>query len=279
MPVGGVPIVRRIAGSLVGHGVVDLVMNLHHVPESIAAVVGDGSDLGAAVRYSWEQPQVLGSAGGPRHALGLVDADRFFIVNGDTLTDLDVGALGAAHAASGALVTMALVPNRDFGRYGGVRVDEGGRVTGFSRRGPDSEGSWHFIGVQAAEASVFAALPDGVLMNTVGGVYDELIRTRPGSVRAFRCDAAFWDVGTPADYLRTSKAFGDGGLDAGRGARLDATASVTDSVLWDDVEVGPGAKVDTCIVTDGVRIPAGASYERAILMRRGDALSVSPIEM
>ena len=49
----------------------DVVLNLHHLPETIAAVVGDGADLGVRVRYSWEQP-VLGSAGGPRHALPLL---------------------------------------------------------------------------------------------------------------------------------------------------------------------------------------------------------------
>ena len=55
-----------------GAGVRDLVLNLHHRPASIDARVGDGSDLGVRVRYSWEQP-VLGSAGGPRRALPLLD--------------------------------------------------------------------------------------------------------------------------------------------------------------------------------------------------------------
>ena len=70
-PVDGEPLARRTIRWLVGHGVRDLVLNLHHKPESIAAVVGDGADLGARVRYSWESP-VLGSAGGPRHALPLL---------------------------------------------------------------------------------------------------------------------------------------------------------------------------------------------------------------
>ena len=72
--VGGVPIVRRIVTWMVREGVTDLVVNLHHRPETIAAVLGDGSDLGARVRYSWEQPAVLGSAGGPRHALPIIGA-------------------------------------------------------------------------------------------------------------------------------------------------------------------------------------------------------------
>src|SRR6185503_17252889 len=92
-PVDGEPLARRTIRWLAGHGVRELVVNLHHRPESIAAVLGDGRDLGVRVRYSWESP-VLGSAGGPRHALPLLlDAAEpggggtFVLVNGDTLTD------------------------------------------------------------------------------------------------------------------------------------------------------------------------------------------------
>ena len=64
VPVNGEPLVRRILKWLTGHGIRDVVLNLHHRPETIAAVTGDGADLGIRIRYSWEQP-VLGSAGGP----------------------------------------------------------------------------------------------------------------------------------------------------------------------------------------------------------------------
>src|SRR5216110_994000 len=109
--------IRRILRRLVAHGVADLVLNLHHRPETLTAVVGDGRDLGARVRYSWEVPRVLGSAGGPRLAGPIVGVDTFLIVNGDTLTDVDLARLAEAHAATGALVTLALVPNREFLRY------------------------------------------------------------------------------------------------------------------------------------------------------------------
>src|SRR5437762_1641396 len=56
IPVGGEPLVRRIARWLAAHGVTDIVLNLHYLPETIAAAVGDGSDLGVRARYSWEQP-------------------------------------------------------------------------------------------------------------------------------------------------------------------------------------------------------------------------------
>jgi mannose-1-phosphate guanylyltransferase len=284
MPVAGEPLIRRIVASLVAQGVTEIVMNLHHRPDTITAVVGHGRDLGARVRYSWEQPVILGSAGGPRWALPVLapDAGTCLIVNGDTLTDVDVAALVGHHSGSGARVTMAVVPNREFERYGGVQLDEDGRVTGFTTRGPDARGSWHFIGVQAAHTSVFEPLAEGRPVSTIGGVYDQLVKTQPGAVQGFRCDAQFWDVGTAWDYWRTSQDLmkRDGRPSIGRGARIHDTARVAGSILWDNVEIGPEASVVDCIITDGVHVPAGAMYERTIVSRRADTadLIVTPFD-
>lgn len=279
IPVAGEPMIRRILSWAAGAGVTDVVMNLHHRPETLTAVVGDGQDLGVRVRYSWEQPRLLGSAGGPRLALPILAADPFFVINGDTLTAMELGPLADAHAAAGAMVTLALVPNRDHLRYGGVLLDGVGAVTGFVPRGPGARGSWHFIGVQMATAAAFRSVASGAAENSIGGVYDRLLRAAPGSVRGFCGEWPFHDVGTPADYLRTTRAFAAAApAGGGRAARIAASAQVTGSVLWDDVEVGPEAVVRDCIVTDGVRVPAGAVYDRAILIAAGDGVAATPIE-
>jgi len=278
MPVGGEPLVRRIIRWLTASGVTNLVVNLHHCPRSLTAVIGDGSDLGARVRYSWEQPVVLGSAGGPRKALPLVDAETFFLVNGDTLAEVDLAALAAAHTVTGALVTLALVPNREYARYGGVRVDAAGTVAGFAPKGDESKGTWHFVGVQIAHRSVFAPLAEDQPANSVGGVYDALIRAQPGAVRAFCCDVPFWDIGTPGDYLRMASTWSPGGVEVGARAAIDPTARLSTSILWDDVEIGAGASLSRCIVADGVRVRAGAQHESVILIDRDGELVITPFE-
>lgn len=266
VPVAGDPLIRRIIAWLSVCGVTELVLNLHHRPETVTAVVGDGSDLGARVRYSWELPSVLGSAGGPRLALPLVGADPFLIVNGDTITDLDVRALAAAHQEAGASVTLALVPNVEPERYGGVRLDADGAVTGFVRRGPEAAGSFHFIGVQMASPDVFRALPAGQAARSIGGVYDELIARRPGSIRGFASKAAFWDIGTPSDYVRTCWAFaGANDTIVGHRVEIDRSAHLGRCILWDDVQVGADCRLNDCIATDRVHVPAGSHYERMIL--------------
>lgn len=291
-PVDGEPLARRTIRWLVAHGIRDLVLNLHHQPASITAVVGDGSDLGARVRYSWESP-VLGSAGGPRHALPLildrgspesgggVGGETFVLVNGDTLTNVDLPAMIRSHRDSGALVSMALIPNPRPDKYGGVLVDERGAITGFTRRGTAGP-SFHFIGPQVVHGDVFAGLADGVPAESVLDVYPRLMRERPGSVVGYAGDWTFQDIGTPADLLATSLALAaaDGRPDRprwGRNARVDATARVTRSVLWDDVVVGAGAEIVECVLADNVVIPAGARYERCAIVHTADRLLVEPL--
>lgn len=271
LPVAGQPLARRILRSLAAAGVTDAVLNLHHLPHTLTACVGDGADLGLRVRYSWEAPAVLGSAGGVRRALSLLGTPRFLILNGDTLTDADVVALLARHADTGALVTMAVIPNVEPDKYGGVLVDGNGIVTGFVARG-SRERSYHFIGLQAAEATAFATLPDNTPYESVTGLYPALMRDAPGSVRALVVQAQFLDIGTPADYMAASRRLSAiEGLDrdAGRSTRIAPDARVEGSVLWDDVEVGPGASLRECIVTDRVHVPPGTSWQ-GVSMRLAD---------
>lgn len=269
MPVAGVPLVHRILRWLASHGVRDVVLNLHYKPETITAAVGDGRELDVHVRYSFEDP-ILGSAGGPRHALPILDSPRFFIVNGDTLTDAELGALAENHEASGALVTMALIVQPDAGRYGGVSLDATGAVTGFVRRGMPS--TYHFVGVQAVNAQAFEPVAPDEPADSVAGLYPMLLAERPGSVRGFVCDASFHDIGTPRDYLQTSLLFarqeGRSLPLVGRNCAIDATAAVDESILWDEVVVDAGASVTRCVVTDGVRVPEGASFADAAIVRR-----------
>ena len=93
LPVAGDPLIRHILRWLAASGVTDAVLNLHHLAHTITGIIGDGAD-GVRVRYSWEVP-VLGSAGGPRRALPLLGTSPFLIVNGDTLTNVDVTKLVA----------------------------------------------------------------------------------------------------------------------------------------------------------------------------------------
>jgi NDP-sugar pyrophosphorylase family protein len=265
--------VRRILRYASAQGIGDFVLNLHHLPETITAEVGDGSDLGVRVRYSFESP-VLGSAGGPRKALPLLPDEDFFIINGDTLTNVDLHALADNHRDTGALVTIAVVPNERPDRYGGLIVDSTGRFHSVVPKGSHVR-SYHVVGVQIAQPSAFARLPLNQPADSIGSLYKELVKENLGHVRAFLCTADFWDVGTPADYLEACLAIGklEGDpVQIGRRSVVDPAARLVDTVVWDDAQIGNGAVLERCVVADGVQIPAGARFSNcAIIQREGTA--------
>ena len=265
MPVAGRPIVVRILGYLCEAGIRDAVLNLHHLPHTITGTVGDGSDLGLHVRYSWETP-ILGSGGGPRLALPIVGGDSFLIVNGDTLTNVDLAALVDDHRRSRALVTLAVVDRIEPAKYGGVAVADDGVVTGFTARG-SMVPSYHFVGVQVVQARAFASATPGVAIESISTLYPALMKAEPGCLRAHVCRAEFFDIGTPGDYLRTNLEFSAREAASARGARgrIHSTAHVEHSVLWDDVEIGSGCSLRHCIVADGVFVPAGTSWNNVTI--------------
>lgn len=269
LPVAGTPLITRILTQLHAAGIRRVVLNLHHRADTITRVVGDGSALGLEVRYSWETA-ILGSAGGPARAIPLLEADRFLIVNGDTLADVDLQAITSRHVETNTLVTMAVVNGRP--QYNGVIAEPSGIVRGFGRE----PGAFHYIGVQAVNASVFAGVDPGVKAETVHGIYPSLIASRPGAVRVFHTSAEFFDIGSPRDYLETSitLAAREGRpLDRGRDAVVAPDAVLTNTILWDRVTIGAGAQLTDCIVADEVTVPPGARYSQSSLVMRENELT------
>jgi hypothetical protein len=114
-----------------------------------------------------------------------------------------------------------------------------------------------------AEAAAFDTVPADTPYESVAALYPALNAARPGSVRVWPAQAEYHDIGTPLDYYQTSMSFAgrEGTLPAGR------------SILWDGVEIGDGALVERCIVTDGARIPAGSTWTDQIIRRLDGALA------
>ena len=202
-----------------------------------------------------------------RQVPDLVEDDRLWLVNGDTLARVDLDAMAESHAATGALVTMAVIPNPDPAHYSGVLIDGTDAVTGFSRRG-STEPSWHFVGTQLAEREAFARVADGVRSESVNGLYPQLIAEKRGAVSVFRTDTPFLDIGTTSDYLDACLTLA-GATDAAalRGTRTSvaADATVHETVLWDDVQVAARARLTHCVVTSGTSIPADFSADGQVI--------------
>ena len=267
LPVSGEPLIRKILLWLHTQSIDETVLNLHHRPETITQEIGDGGDIGLRVRYSWE-PNLLGSAGGPKHALGILSSERFFIINGDMLTDPNLKDMSELHRQSGALVTMALIENPDPDRYGSINVDHDGWITNFMPKGTTTPGH-HFIGVQLVEAKAFESFSDGEIFESVSQLYPRLIERNSRAIRAFICESKFYDIGTLSDYLSTCLSLSGEKESTVIGSRpqIASDAQLVRSVIFDNVRIGSKCKLVESIVGDGVQIPDGTQFSRSAIVK------------
>ena len=156
LPIVGVPMIERVLAYLRSHGVDEAILSLGYLPDAFMEAYPDGHAAGVRLTYAVE-PEPLDTAGAVRFAAvhGKVD-DTFVVVNGDVLTDLDLGSLIDFHRLSGAEGTIALHPVADPSSFGVVPTDEDGRVTAFVEKPPRDEAPTNQInaGTYVLEPSV-----------------------------------------------------------------------------------------------------------------------------
>jgi mannose-1-phosphate guanylyltransferase len=205
LPVCGVPILAYGIANLVAHGVTELVINTHHRGDVIEAEIGDGRRFGARVQYLHEAT-LLGTGGGLKHALPLLDPDGrdepFLSINGKLIFDLDVTALAAAHRAAGDILGMMVVRRVPDARAWGavqVRVDA---------RGPHvvdilGDGEHMFCGAHVTRPSVMARLPDGE-SDSIRQGYLPWLRAGERVAAYEHEDGYFAEHSTPERYLASN---------------------------------------------------------------------------
>src|ERR1700721_250065 len=117
------PFISFMLEWLHAHGIDDVIMSCGFLATSVRNVLGDGSAYGIRLRFV-EEPDPRGTAGALKFAESLLD-ERFLMLNGDVLTDIDLTAQIAQHERTGARATLALVSVPDPTAYGMVLLDEG----------------------------------------------------------------------------------------------------------------------------------------------------------
>jgi NDP-sugar pyrophosphorylase family protein len=305
LPVLGRPMAVQNLLRLARHGVTDAAVNLHHLPDVLRSLLGDGRSSGLpTVHYTLEDP-ILGTAGGLRHAAEhLRGAGPIVVHNSDFLSDIDIGAALDAHRRSGNLATLVLAEPRD--GFSGVDVDAEGRVLAVAGL-PESAAEHEtverclFTGLQILDESVLDRIPGPGPSNVVRDVHAPLIRE--GRLGSYRHRGFWWEFGSPAAYHEgsmqaldlppeTLHAIGEtdpvveiagarvalgadveinpgarieGKAAIGAGCRIAEGARITDSVVMPGATVGAGAVLDRAIVGPSTVLPAGLEVESAVV--------------
>ena len=272
LPVVDRPMIEHVVGGLPRHGVDEAVLSLGYRPDAFLAAYPDGRCAGVGLQYAVE-PQPLDTAGAIRFAA--IEAgidDTFVVLNGDVLTELDLGALIAGHRARGAEATIALTPVDDPSRYGVVCTDDAQRVTSFVEKPPADQAPsrWINAGVYVLEPSVLGRIPAQRPVSIEREVFPAM--AAEGTLFARESDAYWLDVGLPSTFLRAQLDLVDGVRGAplapfAADASVDADAEVVHSVLMAGVEVGAGATVRDSVVLPGSVIAPGARVDSSVVGR------------
>ena len=159
VPLAGKPLLEHTILWLRKYGVMDLMINLHHLPHVVRDYFGDGQKWGVNITYSVEE-QALGTAGGVKNVDWFFDGP-FFVWYGDNLSTCRLDYLWEFHRAKGGVVTIALHYREDPIASGIVGLDENDRITHFLEKPrPDQVFShWVSAGIFVLEPQVLEAIP------------------------------------------------------------------------------------------------------------------------
>ena len=197
--VGGEPFLSHLLRWLHRGGIRRVVLCVGHRSDEVRDFVGDGSSFGLNVAYSVET-RPLGTAGALGLAVTRLPMDqRFFALNGDSLSRVDFAGMLREHLKSGARATIALAPTDCGGRYGRVEFDSARRVSGFYEKDPDAHAGFINAGVYLFEREILAGIPADA---TVSLERDVLPGLAGRGLIAYRTGEYFIDIGIPEDLAR-----------------------------------------------------------------------------
>ncbi|HMS89097.1 MAG TPA: NDP-sugar synthase [Acidimicrobiales bacterium] len=270
LPIIHKPMIEHVLEHLADHGITDAVLSMGYRPDAFVDAYPNGSCAGVEVHYAVE-PEPLDTAGAIRFAA--LDAgidERFLVVNGDVLTDLDVNALIDFHEAHGAEGTIALHRVDDPSAFGVVPTDAQGRVEAFVEKPPRDEAPTDLInaGTYVLEPSVLGRIAGDRKVSIEREVFPAMVAD--GTLYAMDGHTYWIDTGTPAKYLQAQIDLlrgerGEKVQGVHPGARIDEGAIVARSVVGVGAHVAAGAEVRGSILLPGSSIGAHAVVERAIV--------------
>ena len=289
LPLAGRPHIAYVIDWLTGHGVDDVILSCGFLAEGMRkalAALGPGVEI----RYA-EEPDPRGTAGAIRFAEEMLD-DRFLVLNGDVLCDLDLTALIAQHERTGARATIALYPVEDPTGYGLIHRRDDGEITEFLEKPEPHQIDTDEInaGAYLLERSVLDEIPPDQAVSIEREVFPNLIGE---GLYGIRLEGYWIDIGTPDRFLEanwdilehrietvTAELLDDRGVWLGEGSHLGDGVTVEPAVfLGDGVRVGDGATLGPrAVIGPGCELGEGSTVEGSVLLARcrvGEGATVS----
>jgi mannose-1-phosphate guanylyltransferase len=260
-PIVNRPALHHILRLLSRHGLRQVVINLHHLPDTVTSYVGDGSWLGMEVTYSRE-PELLGTAGGVKNNETFLGDGTFVVMSGDSLTDIDLTGLIAAHRRNGSIATLAVKEVADPSLYGVVVLDDDQRVVGFQEKPSLAKARSRLCncGIYVFEPEILRHIPAGRFDDFGSRLFPDLLAAGI-PFHAEPIDAYWSDVGNLREYVRGNAAALLGrvqvekpGTESRPGIWMGASVQIADSArIEPPLVIGEG-----CVVREGAVVEGPA---------------------
>jgi mannose-1-phosphate guanylyltransferase/phosphomannomutase len=279
MPLCNRPMMEHIVRLLKTHGFDEIVVTVAFMANHIRTYFGDGSEFGVRMVYATEETP-LGTAGSVRNAMAELD-ERFLVISGDVLTDIDLSAIVKVHESKGALATIGLVPVENPLEFGIVITRDDGSIERFLEKP-----SWGQVfsdtintGIFVLEPEIFDHIEADRSVDFSSEVFPKLLEEELPLYGAIA--EGYWeDVGTLEAYMKAHKDVLDGrvSLDIpgfqmgdevylGEGAEVHPDAEIVGpAVIGDNCRVEAGARLGEYVVLGtNVRVRANADLERVVV--------------
>jgi NDP-sugar pyrophosphorylase family protein len=261
-PIVSRPALYHILRLLNRHGVDEVVINLHHLADTITDYFGDGAWMGLNITYSFEE-ELLGTAGGVKNNESFLSGGTFLVVSGDALTDFDLTGLVAAHRRRGSVATLAVKEVADPSHYGVVVANEDDRVVGFQEKPRIEEARSRMCncGIYVFEPQIFDYILPGQFDDFGSRVFPDLLR-QGVPFHIWEGNSYWSDVGNLGEYIRGNHEALTGGVEVeipGREVRpevwIGERSTVPPSVRIEaPVFVGSGCRVGENVIIEGPSI-------------------------
>jgi MurNAc alpha-1-phosphate uridylyltransferase len=178
-------------------GVSEIVLCVGYLGSAIERAIGDGSRFGLSIRYSYDGPEPLGTAGAVRNALPML-GERFLVTYGDTLLTVDYSAVARAHASTGLPALMTVLENDN--SYGPSNaVVEGAVVVAYGKNPPPQDARWIDYGLLAFDRDAIESSTEPDLEPIVAKLADDR------QLAAYAVAERFYEIGDEAALAETTK--------------------------------------------------------------------------
>jgi mannose-1-phosphate guanylyltransferase/phosphomannomutase len=280
VPIVGKPCMEHIVELLEKHGFDDVVVTLAFMPQAIRGYFGAGENHRVSIRYSVEESPA-GTAGSVKLAEDALD-DRFLVISGDALCDIDLGALVRFHEEKEALVTIGLKSVDNPLEFGIVVTDADGRIERFLEKP-----SWGQVFTDTINTGIYVLDPEVLRHIPTDRPYDfskelfPLLLEMGKPLYGFVCDGYWQDIGNLDQYRQANfDALDERAKLELPGIRLRGNIWVGEGVELGDLEAveGPAFIGNYCRVADQATVGPYAVLSNSVTLREHARVARSVID-